>query len=295
MTAELDDRHLGGVACSRRRLLEDQRHAVAVERSAELGGSRRASSRMASDLVGRQVGRSRAGGEWTPIAHPSTAADRHRLVDLVDRHRDRRGQADRGRRDRVDDEPVGRAARGTRRERRGRQLGGEQQPAAADLADARDRGQRRRRAGHRAWPPGAVRRCDASRRSPRSPPTWRWPSRCTCCRGRPVRTPRRPSSRAQQAPTGMPFPSALARVTTSGTTPSCWKPNHRPVRAEAGLDLVDDHQRPGAVAQVADRRQVAGWRRVTPPSPWIGSISTAPTVASTAAVERRRRRPTRRA
>ena len=36
--------------------------------------------------------------------------------------------------------------------------------------------------------------------------------------------------RAQQAPIGMPLPIALASVTTSGTTPSCSKPNQRPVR-----------------------------------------------------------------
>ena len=35
---------------------------------------------------------------------------------------------------------------------------------------------------------------------------------------------------AQQAPTGKPLPIALAMVTTSGTTPECWKPNHSPVR-----------------------------------------------------------------
>ena len=38
------------------------------------------------------------------------------------------------------------------------------------------------------------------------------------------------SRRAQQAPTGIPLPIALAIVTTSGATSSCWKPNQRPVR-----------------------------------------------------------------
>ncbi len=33
------------------------------------------------------------------------------------------------------------------------------------------------------------------------------------------------SARAQQAPTGMPFPSALAIVTTSGSIPCAWKAN----------------------------------------------------------------------
>src|SRR5690606_3863933 len=38
------------------------------------------------------------------------------------------------------------------------------------------------------------------------------------------------SARAQHAPTGTPLPNALAMVTTSGRTPSCWNPNQRPVR-----------------------------------------------------------------
>ena len=38
------------------------------------------------------------------------------------------------------------------------------------------------------------------------------------------------SARAQQAPTGMPLPSALAMVTTSGSNPWAWKANQWPVR-----------------------------------------------------------------
>ena len=38
------------------------------------------------------------------------------------------------------------------------------------------------------------------------------------------------SARAQQAPTGMPLPSALAIVTTSGSSPWAWKANQWPVR-----------------------------------------------------------------
>ena len=38
------------------------------------------------------------------------------------------------------------------------------------------------------------------------------------------------SARAQQAPTGMPLPSALAMVTTSGSSPWAWKANQCPVR-----------------------------------------------------------------
>ena len=38
------------------------------------------------------------------------------------------------------------------------------------------------------------------------------------------------SARAQQAPTGMPLPSALAIVTTSGSRPCAWNANQWPVR-----------------------------------------------------------------
>ena len=38
------------------------------------------------------------------------------------------------------------------------------------------------------------------------------------------------SARAQQAPTGIPLPNALAMVTTSGSRPWAWKANQWPVR-----------------------------------------------------------------
>jgi hypothetical protein len=62
--------------------------------------------------------------------------------------------------------------------------------------------------------------------------------------------------RAHIAPTGNPLPIAFAMVTTSGTMPACWKPNHLPVRPKPGLHLVDHQQQPALVAQRADVAQV---------------------------------------
>ncbi len=62
------------------------------------------------------------------------------------------------------------------------------------------------------------------------------------------------SARAQHAPTGIPLPSALAMVTTSGSMPRCWKPNHRPVRPS-----------PVWISSTISRmfRSVHSWRRPT--------------------------------
>ena len=90
-------------------------------------------------------------------------------------------------------------------------------------------------------------------------------------------------SLAQQAPTGMPFPSALARATTSGTTPSCWKPNHSPVRPRPVWISSTIINAPVRSHRSRIAARYPGGAGMTPPSPWIGSISTAPTVASTAA------------
>ena len=58
---------------------------------------------------------------------------------------------------------------------------------------------------------------------------------------------------ATTAETGMiPPPSALPRMYTSGTTPSWSQANVLPGAAEAGLDLVGDHQDVALGAQPAD-------------------------------------------
>ena len=56
MTAELDDGDLGRVTRARRRLLEDQRHAAAVERSAEVRRIAAGEVEHGDHLVGREVG-----------------------------------------------------------------------------------------------------------------------------------------------------------------------------------------------------------------------------------------------
>ncbi len=49
----------------------------------------------------------------------------------------------------------------------------------------------------------------------------------------------------------MPLPIALASVTTSGCTLVLLEPEPRAGAAEAGLDLVDHHQRADLVAQIS--------------------------------------------
>ena len=91
------------------------------------------------------------------------------------------------------------------------------------------------------------------------------------------------SVRAQHAPTGMPLPIALASVTTSGCTPASSKPNHRPVRPKPVWisSTISSAPTSSQSSRMPCRYSaVAGW---TPPSPWIGSISTAATDPSTAA------------
>ena len=70
------------------------------------------------------------------------------------------------------------------------------------------------------------------------------------------------SSRAQQAPTGIPLPSALASVTTSGATPSCSKPNQRPVRAIPVWISSTIIKRSALVAHPTNRGEIAGRCRV---------------------------------
>ena len=57
------------------------------------------------------------------------------------------------------------------------------------------------------------------------------------------------SARAQHAPTGMPLPSALAMVTTSGRSGPAWKANQCAGPPEPGLDLVEHEQDAPLVAQ----------------------------------------------
>ena len=107
----------------------------------------------------------------------------------------------------------------------------EQQAAPADLDDAVEIEQRRGQARCPAVRRAPARRSGASRAITATTADGRDRRAASrCCRGRRARRRRRRRPRAQQAPTGMPLPIALASVTTSGLTPACSKPNHRPVR-----------------------------------------------------------------
>jgi len=82
---------------------------------------------------------------------------------------------------------------------------------------------------------------------------------------------------------GMPFPRALAMVTTSGTTPSCWWANHDPVRPSPVWTSSTMNR---ICRSVQIRRTAAKYSAeagFTPPSPCTGSSSTAATVGSRAA------------
>ena len=88
---------------------------------------------------------------------------------------------------------------------------------------------------------------------------------------------------AHTAPTGKPLPIALAIVTTSGTTPACWKPNHVPVRAKPVCTSSIISSRPRSSHSARTSRRYCGSAGTTPPSPCTGSSSTAATVGSMAA------------
>ena len=174
------------------------------------------------------------------------------------------------------------------------ELDAEQQPAAAHVDHAGDRAQRRRsdRRPCRSASAGAsMRRISSITAHDRRRGDRRAAVGAAVIAGLEHGRDRRrgPSTR----PTGKPLPIALASVTTSGTTPACWKPNHSAGAAEAGLDLVDHHQRARsrrtARGSPARYSAVAGW---TPPSPCTGSIRMAATEPSTAAAHARRGRPT---
>ena len=61
---------------------------------------------------------------------------------------------------------------------------------------------------------------------------------------------------------GTPLPSALAMVTTSGSMPKCWKPNHRPVRPRPVCTSSTIEQDAPLVAEPPDALEVLGGRRV---------------------------------
>ena len=262
------DGHLHGVARAGRRLLEVERHPPSRRaRVAGRRGSARSStsSRSARD---RSSMSSRCLMARPPMQRPRRAARRPGWT-RPRRSRSSLTSSDGASRTvvgrhRVDDQPVGQRRRRPRPWRRARA------PARRRAAD-RCPGRRSPRGGPRARSvsrsparrarPGASSR-SMIRRTARARPPTRAAGRRTWCRGRPADITAATSRRAQQAPIGTPLPSALAIVTTSGTTSWCSKPNHRPGAAETGLHLVDHEQHAPLVAQPPHALEVLGAGRV---------------------------------
>ena len=267
VAAELDHGHLRRVAGARRRLLEDQRRPAPGERrgrAPRADGAARSSTARTSSAV-----RSVTSSRWRTVtgdAGQHAAIMRDGFVDLVVGHGDRRREAKRGRRDRVDDEAVGRAAPGRRPARRGRaldvELGGEQQAPTAHGRHAGQAAERGREPVHPAARPGA-----GGVDAPHLVDDGEHGG------GRDRRAAVRAAVVAGREHGGdvAPRPACADRHTVAhrlghrhhvGRHAGVLEAEPRAGAAEPGLDLVDDHQRAGVVAQLTDRPQVAVGRRV---------------------------------
>ena len=125
--------------------------------------------------------------------------------------------------------------------------------------------------------PGPAPRSSRSRRArPRRRPGCRRRCRRARRRARASMISARPVTAASGSPPAMP----LAVVIRSGTMPSCSQANHVAGAAEAGLDLVgDEHDRRWSGRTRPARAGSPARGTMKPPSPWIGSITTAGDVA----------------
>ena len=143
------------------------------------------------------------------------------------------------------------------------ELGAEQQAAAADLDDAR---QRREAGGeplalraHGGEQLGVDRLDDGARR--------RAGDRVAAERARVVaglEPVRRAQSATRNAPIGRPLPRPFASVTASGATPSCSQAKKRARAADARLHLVEEEQRAVLVGERAGGGEELRRRRVDP-------------------------------
>ncbi len=140
VAAELDDRHLHRLSGAGGRLLEDQ-HRRRVRRAA---GRARAVVALGEVEDRPQLGRGEVGDVEQVARHRGQCLGDHGqcFVDLVVGHGQRRSEAQRGRRDGVGDEAVVEQAAVHLAGVVAVELGGEQQPTAADGGDAGDGCQR---------------------------------------------------------------------------------------------------------------------------------------------------------
>ena len=141
---------------------------------------------------------------------------------------------------------------------------------------------RREPLAHRPHVRRAARR--RARRGRRRPPRTSRGCRRRSRRGR--RGRRRPpaSSATSRQPIGRPFASPFASATRSGWTPSCSWAKNVPVRPTP--HCTSSKKRSAPLARARARRPTRGSARVAglmPPSPWIGSSRTQPTLPSAAA------------
>ena len=165
------------------------------------------------------------------------------------------------------------------------QLDGEHRAAAADVADPRVVGLRARAAAPSRAPRSRGRGRPGRRpRWSRSPPARR--RRRAGCRRRCRRGRRRAaasiiSARPVTAESGRPPAMPLAVTMRSGTTPSWSQANMSPVRAKpVCTSSATKHDAVGACTTRPGRAGSPGAGTMNPPSPWIGSITTAARLAA---------------
>ena len=85
------------------------------------------------------------------------------------------------------------------------------------------------------------------------------------------------SARPVTADSGMPPAIPFARVTRSGTTPSCSLANHAPVRAKPVCTSSAMKTTPFSFAHATSVGRNPGAGTMNPPSPWMGSMMIAAT------------------
>ena len=127
--------------------------------------------------------------------------------------------------------------------------------------------------------PGGTRPGRRARRSPATRARPRTPAGCrrTCRPAHPACTASSSSARPVTAPSGSPPAMPLARATRSGTTPSCSIANMAPVRANPVCTSSATSTIPRSAAHAASVGRKPGAGTTNPPSPRMGSTTSAAT------------------